>query len=214
LIPKANLEKWLKHLRKEYPTVAFKASTQTQRTNLGRSKVSSENASSALLQGSESLGGDTLVQLLKNYCRNAGIKTSITVGVVGFPNVGKSSLINSLKRSKVCDVGGVAGVTKTAKHIILDKNIHLIDSPGIVFGRTKEDGSNAQELMLRNAVKVEAIEDPVAPGEFGCTGEKESFVLIADRFCFPQSATYFLGAAWKISFVSTKFRHLEPPTIS
>lgn len=105
-----------------------------------------------------------MVQLLKNYCRNAKIKTSITVGIVGFPNVGKSSLINSLKRSKVCDVGAVAGVTRTAQHIVLDKTIHLIDSPGIVFAREKDDGSNSQETMLRNAVRVESIEDPIAPG--------------------------------------------------
>ena len=34
LVPKENVEKWLKYLRNEFPTVAFKASTQTQRENL------------------------------------------------------------------------------------------------------------------------------------------------------------------------------------
>ncbi len=36
--------------------------------------------------------------VLKNYCRSLNLKTAITVGVIGYPNVGKSSLINSLKR--------------------------------------------------------------------------------------------------------------------
>lgn len=49
-------------------------------------------------------GADSLLQLLKNYARNAGLKTALTVGVVGLPNVGKSSVINSLKRSRVAQV--------------------------------------------------------------------------------------------------------------
>ena len=52
------------------------------------------------------------MQLLKNFSRVGGIKTSIAVGVVGMPNVGKSSLINSLKRSRACNVGATPGVTK------------------------------------------------------------------------------------------------------
>jgi nuclear GTP-binding protein len=58
------------------------------------------------------LGASTLLSLLKNYCRSQNIKTSITVGIIGYPNVGKSSLINSLKRSKAVGVGATPGFTK------------------------------------------------------------------------------------------------------
>jgi nuclear GTP-binding protein len=46
------------------------------------------------MQRSECLGADTLLTLLKNYNRSLGMKKTITVGIIGIPNVGKSSLIN------------------------------------------------------------------------------------------------------------------------
>ncbi|KAG0361283.1 Guanine nucleotide-binding protein-like 3 [Podila minutissima] len=164
LAPRENVESWLKYLRHEYPTIAFKASTQSQRTNLGQSNVGIDMASDDMLTSSECLGADQLVKLLKNYCRNANIKTAITVGVIGYPNVGKSSVINSLKRSKVCGVGSTPGFTKVAQEINLDKNIKLLDCPGIVFSKG-DNGETPAELLLRNCVKVELLEDPISPVE-------------------------------------------------
>ncbi|KAJ3085993.1 Guanine nucleotide-binding protein-like 3, partial [Quaeritorhiza haematococci] len=164
LVPREVVEQWLKYLRNEFPTVAFKASTQSQRSNLGQSSVNPNLATESLLNSSECLGADTLIQLLKNYCRNAHIKTSISVGVVGFPNVGKSSVINSLKRSRVCGVGSTPGLTKSTQEIALDKNIKLLDCPGIVFGKALSNQDQA-EVALRNCVKVELLSDPISPVE-------------------------------------------------
>jgi nuclear GTP-binding protein len=82
------------------------------------------------------VGSENLMNVLKNYARvdgSSSAKQLITVGVVGFPNVGKSSVINSLKRSKAAVVGNMPGVTKKMQEITLDKNIVLIDSPGVVL---------------------------------------------------------------------------------
>lgn len=81
LIPHANAQQWLKHLRHSTPTLPFRSpsSAQHQRTNISSSTA------------------PALIKLLKAYKPSAG---SVTVGVVGYPNVGKSSLINCLKRSK------------------------------------------------------------------------------------------------------------------
>ena len=86
LAPKDVVHEWLKYLRDEFPTIAFKSNTQSQRHHLGgSSKVTL--SSDILTTSSECIGADTLIKLLKNYCRNGEIKTAITVGVVGFPNV-------------------------------------------------------------------------------------------------------------------------------
>ena len=81
-----------RYLRNEYPTVAFKAATQSQRQHLGHSKGEAVGGDS----GSAAQGADVLLKLFGNYCRNQDIKTAIRVGIVGYPNVGKSSIINSL----------------------------------------------------------------------------------------------------------------------
>eukprot|EP00124_Ichthyophonus_hoferi_P000076 Ihof_evm29s2 gene=Ihof_evmTU29s2 len=161
LVPKDVVQQWLKYLRNLFPTIAFKASTQTQKNNLGQSKVSFEDASVNVLNASESLGTDALVKLLKNYCRSGDVKKSITVGIVGYPNVGKSSLINSLKRSRTCTTGASPGVTKQAQAVHLDKNIKLLDSPGIVFSSDNTDS----DVILRNCINIDTLPDPVKPVE-------------------------------------------------
>lgn len=79
--------------------------------------------------------------------------------------MGKSSLINSLKRSKVCAVAAQAGHTKDLQSIQLERGIKVVDSPGVVFD--EDDNADAKgSLLLRNVVKVEDIDDPIAVGEY------------------------------------------------
>lgn len=145
LVPKSNAQNWLKHLRHSAPTLPFRSASQNQRSNLSSSTA------------------PALLKLLKAYGPKAG---SVTVGVVGYPNVGKSSLINSLKRSKVCAVAAQPGHTKDIQCIQLERGMKIIDSPGVVFddddypisAKKLEKGS----VLLRNAVKAEDIEDPIA----------------------------------------------------
>nr|XP_020448544.1 guanine nucleotide-binding protein-like 3-like protein [Monopterus albus] len=161
LVSKEIVEKWIKYLRNEFPIVAFKASTQQQTKNLKRSNVPVTQATTELLSSSACVGADCLMKLLGNYCRNLDIKTAITVGVVGFPNVGKSSLINSLKRARACNIGATPGVTKCLQEVHLDKHIKLLDCPGIVMATSTTDAA----MILRNCVKIEQLVDPLPPVE-------------------------------------------------
>lgn len=160
LVPRENLDAWLKYLRRSLPTVAFKSSTQDQAKRLGRRKLG--NKRQDMIQSSTCFGAELLLNVLGNYCRiSANVKMSIRVGVVGLPNVGKSSVINSLKRSKACRVGNAPGVTKAMQMVQLDSKIKLLDSPGIVFERSKD--MDPTIIALKNVVKIETLQDPFTP---------------------------------------------------
>jgi len=160
LVPKQNVEDWLKYLRNEFPTVAFKSSTQTQKDRLTQCKVPVKHLGANLLSNtSQCVGANNLLKLFSNYSRHKGTETSIVVGVVGYPNVGKSSVINSLKRAKSCGVGSTPGFTKTVQEVVITKNIKILDSPGIVMAT----GDNESAVVLRNCVKVESLDDPITP---------------------------------------------------
>jgi ribosome biogenesis GTPase A len=57
----------------------------------------------------------------------------LTIGICGCPNVGKSSLINTLMSRKLVSVSRTPGHTKHYQTLYLTKNIKLCDSPGLVF---------------------------------------------------------------------------------
>ena len=70
-------------------------------------------------------------------------------------------MINSLKRTRAAATGNTPGVTKAMQEIWLDKNIVLLDSPGVVVSTS----DNSNSLILRQAIRVEELADPVRPIE-------------------------------------------------
>jgi nuclear GTP-binding protein len=133
LIPTSVAAAWVRHLSKEYPTLAFHASI----TN--------------------SFGKGSLIQLLRQFSSLHSDRKQISVGLVGGPNTGKSSIINTLLKKKVCTVAPIPGETKVWQYVTLMKRIYLIDCPGVVPPSNQDTPT---DLVLRGVVRVEKVEHP------------------------------------------------------
>lgn len=67
------------------------------------------------------------------------INRPIRAMIVGIPNVGKSTFINSYAKKSCTKVGNKPGVTKGKQWIRLNKNVELLDTPGILWPRFEDD---------------------------------------------------------------------------
>lgn len=132
LVPTWITQRWLALLNKEYPTIAFHASL------------------------THPFGKGSLINLLRQLGKLHIDKKQISVGFIGYPNVGKSSVINTLRSKKVCKVAPIAGETKVWQYITLMRRIYLIDCPGVVYPSAETDS----EKVLKGVVRVELINNP------------------------------------------------------
>ncbi|GFQ79314.1 nucleolar GTP-binding protein 2 [Trichonephila clavata] len=132
LVPPWVTQRWVTILSHEYPTMAFHASITNP------------------------FGKGALINLLKQFGKLNADNKQISVGFIGYPNVGKSSIINTLRSQKVCKVAPIAGETKVWQYITLMRRIYLIDCPGVVY----PSGNTDTEIVLKGVVRVENVKDP------------------------------------------------------
>lgn len=84
-------------------------------------------------------------------------KEKVKVALVGYPNVGKSTIVNVLKGKHAVGVAPIPGYTKGKQLIRLSKKIWLIDSPGVV------PIEEFDELVIKGGFPADKINDPVKP---------------------------------------------------
>ncbi len=90
--------------------------------------------------------------------RRRGIKNRpIRAMVVGIPNVGKSTFINTFAGKACTRTGDRPGVTKGKQWIRLDKNVELLDTPGILWPKF-DDPQVGERLAMIGSVKDEVLD--------------------------------------------------------
>ncbi|MBP5383975.1 MAG: ribosome biogenesis GTPase YlqF [Lachnospiraceae bacterium] len=84
--------------------------------------------------------------------------------VVGIPNVGKSTFINTLAGKACAKTGNKPGVTKGKQWIRLNRNVELLDTPGILWPKF-EDQKVGMHLAMIGSINDEILD----PSELACT---------------------------------------------
>jgi nuclear GTP-binding protein len=130
LVPTWVSSRWLRILSREYPTLVFHSSVTNP------------------------FGKGSLINLLRQFKRLHSEKKSISCGLVGYPNVGKSSVINTLRGKKVANVAPVPGETKVWQYVTLFRSVFLVDCPGVVHDSSH---NSEAESVLKSVVRVESL---------------------------------------------------------
>jgi len=96
------------------------------------------------------------ITMLKHKILEVAQGKNVTMGVFGYPNTGKSSIINALKGRKSAGTSSTSGYTKGKQLIRISNNVMLLDTPG-VFPYREDDKT---KLALINAVDFNKVKDP------------------------------------------------------
>ncbi|KAL8445252.1 hypothetical protein Emag_005141 [Eimeria magna] len=166
LLPAAAVAAWLQQLRRStvFPVLAFKSSSHALGvqsllrllSSIGHaaakpSRCSEAATAAAAAAETMAVEGGACESSSSSSSRSSSSRSSskafMTVGVVGYPNVGKSSVVNALTRSaSSAAVAALPGSTKALRYVKLDARTQLIDSPGVLFSPPARDEDTATIL--------------------------------------------------------------------
>ncbi len=107
-----------------------------------------------------------LADLLERRRAKGMIGKALRVMVVGIPNVGKSSFINRMANSKKVKVEDRPGVTRGKQWVSIDKEVELLDMPGILWPKF-DDKETAVKLAFTGAIKDDVMDVESLAEELG-----------------------------------------------
>ena len=106
-------------------------------------KIKHKLKPSVFVSSKEFLGTTILKEKILIEAKRMDSKERIKVGVLGYPNVGKSSLINALKGRKVAPTSITSGQTRGVQKINFGSRIAFLDTPGVIPYREKDKNKHA-----------------------------------------------------------------------
>lgn len=123
--------------------------------------------SNPILNSGKLLSRKDLISFLKTVHNGKRVTQDVvTIGLVGYPNVGKSSTINSLMAEKKVSVSATPGKTKHFQTLYLDDDILLCDCPGLVMPSFV---STRAEMVLNGILPIDNLRDHVEPVNLLCS---------------------------------------------
>jgi len=127
-----------------------------------------------------------LLTYLKKHARamQAELDTDerLYVGTVGYPNVGKSSVINVLMGVKKVGVAAMPGKTKHFQTLEMGKEVMLCDCPGLVF---PSFANSKAEMMCCGVLLIDQMRDHISPTSLILTRIPKEVLEAQYRICLP-----------------------------
>jgi hypothetical protein len=102
------------------------------------------------------IGITALKRMIFNLSRKKRHSEKISVGVVGYPNTGKSSVINALTGRSSARTSSVAGLTRGIQWVKGGNNLMFLDTPGVIPPDEKDEAEQA----LMSVIDPNKLENP------------------------------------------------------
>lgn len=144
--------------------------TSTDKSNINdketKHTLDCDKTDSCMCNSTKVLNGLELLDLFRTLHKGRKYQSGVTtVGMVGYPNVGKSSSINAILKTKKVPVSSTPGRTKHFQTLYVESDLMMCDCPGLVFPSFV---STKADLIVNGILPIDQMRDHVPPVSLVC----------------------------------------------